>query len=274
MATFIIDCPHCKAKVGAEQHGYIDRSHWDDEAGEPVGERILIGKCPSCTLSLVGRAAQIEFEDYDSDADSFGDVVRVYPNPPKAFTSWRIPRTLTQSLVEADRSFQAGANIAACVMLGRALEALCRNLLQEKEELKAAEGAPAKPKKRLMLGNGIKELRERKIIDDRLYDWSLSLQAVRNLAAHPEDISVSRQDVEDLQAFVYAITEYVYDLTDRYNEFKEREEEKRDRGVLQLRCSPVSRNLRNKSELCPHVPNANPDHRRENPWNDTSSAKL
>lgn len=78
-----------------------------------------------------------------------------------------------------------------------------------------------------MLGTGIKELRERKIIDDRLYDWSLSLQAMRNLAAHPEDITVSRQDAEDLQAFVYAITEYVYDLSDRYNEFKEREEEKK-----------------------------------------------
>ena len=50
---------------------------------------------------------------------------------------------------------------------------------------------------------------------------------MRNLAADPEDINVSRQDAEDLQAFVYAITEYVYDLTDRYNEFKEREEEKK-----------------------------------------------
>jgi hypothetical protein len=50
---------------------------------------------------------------------------------------------------------------------------------------------------------------------------------MRNLAAHPEDITVSREDAEDLQAFVYAIVEYVYDLTDRYNEFKEREEEKK-----------------------------------------------
>jgi Domain of unknown function (DUF4145) len=76
-----------------------------------------------------------------------------------------------------------------------------------------------------MLGTGIRELRDLKIIDDRLNDWSQSLNAVRNLAAHPEDITVSRQDAEDLQVFVNAITEYVYDLTDRYNEFKEREEE-------------------------------------------------
>jgi hypothetical protein len=236
MSTFIIDCPRCKAKVGAEHQGHADRSFYDDDAGEPIGERIYIGKCPSCTLLLVGRAEQIEFDTYQgAEGDSFGDVVRIYPNPPKAFTSYRIPRTLTQSLLEADRSFQAGANIAACVMLGRALEALCRDLLEapaEKPEKKGTEPAapaatPPKPKRPVMLGSGIKELRERKIIDDRLYDWSLSLQAMRNLAAHPEDITVSRQDAEDLQAFVYAITEYVYDLTDRYNEFKEREEEKK-----------------------------------------------
>jgi hypothetical protein len=231
MATFIIDCPRCKAKVGAELKGHIDRSYFDDEAGEPYGERIVIGKCPSCSLSLVGRAEQTEFESYQgSDHDVFSDVVRVYPSPPKVFSSYRIPRTLTQSLLEADRSFQAGANIAACVMLGRALEALCRDVLEpkpEKAETEEATAARQKARRRLMLSAGIRELREKKYIDDRLYDWSLSLNAVRNLAAHPEDITVSRQDADDLQAFVYAITEYVYDLTDRYNEFKEREEEKK-----------------------------------------------
>jgi hypothetical protein len=231
MATFIIDCPRCKAKVGAELKGLIDRSYYDDDAGEPYGERIIIGKCPKCALSLVGRAEQTEFANYQgSESDEFSDVVRVYPNPPKVFSSQRIPRTLTQSLLEADRSFQAGANIAACVMLGRSLEALCRDVLQPKPEKGETEEQAATRKKaerRLMLSAGIRELREQKFIDDRLYDWSLSLNAVRNLAAHPEDITVSRQDAEDLQAFVYAITEYVYDLTDRYNEFKEREEEKK-----------------------------------------------
>jgi hypothetical protein len=226
MSAFIIDCPYCKAKVGAEQKGCVERSHED---GEPFGERVVIGTCPSCGLILVGRAEQTHFEGYQGDEyDAFSDFVRVYPQPPKIFTSYRIPRPLSLSLVEADLCIQAGANIAACMMLGRALEALCRDLLQPKSQ-NSDTVAPAKTKRPIMLGMGIKELRERKIIDDRLYDWSVSLQAVRNLAAHPEDFSASRQDVEDLQAFVHAITEYVYDLTDRYEEFKEREEEKRKR---------------------------------------------
>jgi hypothetical protein len=36
-------------------------------------------------------------------------------------------------------------------------------------------------------------------------------------------MSITRDDAEDLQVFVYAITEYIYDLADRYEEFKERQ---------------------------------------------------
>lgn len=43
-----------------------------------------------------------------------------------------------------------------------------------------------------------------------------------NQEAHPDKGLISRQDAEDIQSFVYAIIEYVYDLTDRYGEFKAR----------------------------------------------------
>lgn len=55
-----------------------------------------------------------------------------------------------------------------------------------------------------------------------LVGQSDQLRAFRNLAAHAEDISISRDDAEDLQTFVNAIVENVYDLADRYAEFKER----------------------------------------------------
>ena len=75
---------------------------------------------------------------------------------------------------------------------------------------------------------GIKQLREKDYIDSRLFDWSQHLHAFRNLAAHPDsDADITRQDAEDLQAFVYAITEYIYDLADRYEEFKERQAERK-----------------------------------------------
>jgi hypothetical protein len=79
-----------------------------------------------------------------------------------------------------------------------------------------------------MLANGIKQLRDRNIIDSRLHDWSQHLHAFRNLGAHPDmqAESIIPEDTEDLQVFVYAITEYVYDLAERYEEFKEPQEKR------------------------------------------------
>ena len=225
--TFIIDCPWCKAKVAAHEHGRGKKTGWIEGPDEPYGEILTIGECPNCHSLLVGKSHQIWFEGYDSDEDRWSDFVRVYPKPPKEFSSYRIPRVVIESIKEADRSLQANANIAACVMLGRALEAVCRDVLQKKK------GHP----KAIMLGQGIKELKEEGVIDDRLYDWSQQLHAFRNLAAHPEDVSISREDAEDLQVFVYAIIEYIYDLTERYEEFKERVSKKEKKKQRTRRCT-------------------------------------
>src|SRR5258705_4631664 len=109
-------------------------------------------------------------------------------------------------------------------MLGRALEAILRDMLLTPEEKKKIKDGTIK--NHIMLGQGIKQLRDKKIIDDRLFDWSQELQAFRNLAAHPDGDggNISREDAEDLQAFVYAIVEYIYDLADRYAYFKQRQE--------------------------------------------------
>jgi hypothetical protein len=217
MTTFIIDCPRCRAKVGVAQTGCAQQTGFDDDASEPYGEKIVVGLCPSCTVPLAGYAQQTNFKGWEGDEyDGWSDVIRVYPKPPKTFSSHRIPRTVTHSLLEADRTLQAGAYLATCVMFGRAFEALCRDILEKH--------APDAAKKRMMLGAGIKALKEQNIIDQRLFDWSQQLQAFRNLAAHGEDFAVSRDDAEDLQAFMHAIIEYIYDLTDRYEEFKERAE--------------------------------------------------
>lgn len=107
---------------------------------------------------------------------------------------------MTISLTEGGSALQANAYFAACVMFGRALEAVCRDILFTDEEKKSAKDG--KGKKRLMLAAGIKQLREKNVIDDRLFDWSQHLHAFRNLAAHPDGDggSISRQDAEDLQA--------------------------------------------------------------------------
>ena len=145
--TFIVDCPWCKAKVAASESGRAERGGYDEDVGEPYGTKVLVGTCPRCSSILVGETDQIGFEGYDSDEDRWSDVVRIFPKPPKVFSSYRIPKVVKDSLIEADRSMQAGANIAACVMLGRALEALCRDILDSVPTTTSATTAPATPAK-------------------------------------------------------------------------------------------------------------------------------
>jgi hypothetical protein len=225
---FIVDCSFCKMKVAAEKKGCAEDSGIDQESGEPFGRRLMVGICPTCHTLLAGESQLTGFMGYDGETERWSEVVRIHPNPPKSFDSHRIPYVVESSLMEAYRCLQVNASTAACVMMGRALEAVCRDILQpgsvrsrvhrakKKEEKNAASRRP------IMLAEGIKRLKERKVIDERLFRWSQELKAFRNLAAHPVDTSISRQDAEDLQTFVYAIVEYIYDLTDRYEEFNQR----------------------------------------------------
>ena len=226
--TFIVDCPKCRAKVAAEISGVAERSGHGYESNVPFADRLYVGTCPRCGILISGKSHQISFIEWNSEFDEWSDVVRVFPEPMKTFTSHRIPKVVTNSLVEADRCLQSGASTAACVMFGRALEAVCRDVLQPgttssvRKRTRGTRAKPSTPSKKIMLGKGIQELKDQNIIDQRLYDWSQQLQAFRNIAAHPDEIEISRQDAEDLQSFVYAIVEYIYDLADRYEEFKER----------------------------------------------------
>jgi hypothetical protein len=225
--TFIVDCPVCKAKVAAEEKGRAEQKYFNEYAGEPYGKRLSVGECPRCSTLLLGVSHQTHFEGFEGDEeDAWSEPVRQYPNPAKTFSSVRIPNAVTVSLTEGSGALQASAYFAACVMFGRALEAVCRDVLFSPEEKEAL--LRGQSKKYMMLAIGINQLRQRNIIDDRLFDWSQHLHAFRNIAAHPDNdaTSISREDAEDLQTFVYAIIEYIYDLTDRYDEFKGRQEKR------------------------------------------------
>ena len=96
-------------------------------------------------------------------------------------------------------------------MAGRALEAVCHHYST----------------KDTYLGAGIKELKDQGIIDARLYEWSEELRDQRNAAAHATDTEISSQDAEDIVTFTYAIVDYVFMLTIKFENFKERKADKK-----------------------------------------------
>ena len=93
--TFIVDCPKCRAKVAAIEHGCIRWSGGVDMEGEPhYGISVHLGKCPKCHTILVGESQQIGIENYDSYVDEWADAITYFekyvelvPDDPKGWNN-------------------------------------------------------------------------------------------------------------------------------------------------------------------------------------------
>lgn len=193
----IVECPYCEAKVGCKPLAKHESYNPEED---PAPWTTVLTSCPHCSQTLVAG-----YYTYSGDGEKVEDnPVRIWPAPPR-MVDWSIPELVRDSITEANTCFRAGAYSACAVMCGRALEAVCKHF--------GARG---------MLGVGLKELRDKKVIDGRLFDWASELQKSRNLSAHPSGEKVAKRDAEDLLDFTNAICEYVFVLTAKFESFQKR----------------------------------------------------
>lgn len=143
--------------------------------------------------------------DHEADKEIYDAPVRVLP-PRDAGLSPSAPAPLHRAYGEAQRCFRAKAYTAAAIMCRKALEGVCQEQKAKGRNLMAS----------------LKELRDRGVIDTRLYEWSDALRITGNDAAHGVDFIVSREDAEDVLGFTEAIIEYIFLYSDRFNTFMER----------------------------------------------------
>jgi hypothetical protein len=197
----LIDCTHCQARVNGEVVGlaaYHDAELWPDSY------QLALLRCPACWHVLVGQQALLLPEqDSHTQQDEWTAAWRVWPQPVSELAV-SIPETIRMCLLEARMCLHATAYTACVFMSGRAIEAMCRHFKTKKQ----------------MLFEGLKELHERGVIDARLYEWSDELRKHRNLAAHAK---FNLADAKDLYDFSTAICDYVFVLTEKFENFKKRQ---------------------------------------------------
>lgn len=92
-------------------------------------------------------------------------------------------------------------------MVGRAIEALCRHFGTKSSSL----------------GAGIRELRERDILPEQLYQWARIVQQERNATAHASGKETSEELALDLLHFAKEICNWVFILPERWENYKKRE---------------------------------------------------
>ena len=204
-----MDCLTCSAKVDCEilnECEYLNGYNGE----EPYKFSFL--RCPICKDCILAYSPFCMFEDETGSTSwDYTRPERVWPKPDKT-RDYSVPYEIWLDAVEADKCKNAGAYNASLIMIRKALETTCFHLGCKKNNLKSS----------------IKELYDKKIIDDRLFEWSELLRKYGNFAAHKLTIhsNIKKQDVEDIQDFLYALLDYVFVLSSKYNQFLERNKKK------------------------------------------------
>lgn len=199
----IVECPFCMANVDGRVLYEREDVPGKDDDYDPYKTSLI--ECLSCkSLILVGQNYVIE------DDSDWGKGTRLWPSP-RRYLAWSIPSKVRTSLEEAEKCLGAGAWIGCVAMCGRALEGVCRHFKTKSQ----------------YLGGGLKELKQREIIDKRLYEWSQELQRHRNIAAHATDENISKQDAEELLDFVVSISDYIFVLNEKFEQFMKRKQDQK-----------------------------------------------
>ena len=193
----IIECPNCESKVDGN---VLAKHEWHEEDDVPFKVSFL--KCPACNRALL--AGQSFFQVGPDDWDWI-DTIRLWPKPHE-YLPGNLPESVRCSLEEAETCYRSKAFSACAVMCGRALEAICH-------EFKT---------KHKILGPGLKELLDRKIIDEKIYKWGEALREHRNIGAHASEVKVTVEDARDLLEFAKAICNYVFVVTEKFDDFIKR----------------------------------------------------
>ena len=198
----IIECPYCESKVD----GKVIGEHVSHGEEDPFPFKAVLLECPVCKQALLGSQ---ELYEVGPEREEWITGERLWPKPAIS-NRLLLPGNIGDSLEEAEKCYKARAYSACAVMCGRSLEALCKNYETKSKTI----------------AGGLREMRERKIIDDRLYEWGEVLRQQRNLGAHATGENISKEDARDILDFANAICDYVFILSEKFERFKKRQEKK------------------------------------------------
>jgi hypothetical protein len=186
------ECTSCQAKVNATiLHSY----EWHSEDEPSV--RYNFGKCPRCAGPFI-----IGQTDWGR---GYEDEWQIHPLQDRG-PSQSLPAPILSAYVEALACYKARAFTAAAIMCRKTVEGLC-----------VAHGVHTSN-----LAASLKSLRDKGIIEARLFEWADALRLSGNEAAHDVSVTISPEDAKDIVEFTNALLEYVFTFRDRFTAFQKR----------------------------------------------------
>ncbi len=201
----IVECQNCQASVDAEEAGGYE---YPCSEGRPPGRYLLL-KCQRCAKPILVTENNV---GNMVEGDVWDTPVRIYPAD-DLYVSSSVPRPIRNAYEEAALSFRARAYTAAAIMCRKTLEGICHSQSIKENSLAAS----------------LRQMKDQKLIDDRLFEWSDALRLAGNEAAHDVTVTVSQEDARNMLEFASAIVEYVFAFREKFEQFKERQQRRSER---------------------------------------------
>jgi hypothetical protein len=183
----ILESKKCEALVSAEPVA----KYADDQEVLPTTYTLL--KCPKCGGPFL------------TDEDEIFGLACLYPQPDTRVNP-NLPAPLKAAYEEAAACFKSKAYTATAIMCRKTLEGIC-----------IEHGASGRS-----LVASLKDLKDKGVIENRLYEWADALRISGNEAAHDVNVTISADDAKDIIEFTNALLEYVFTFRDKFEEFKKR----------------------------------------------------
>lgn len=197
MATFVIDCPHCRATSAAYavvQGGPhpTKAHHWN-----------LFGVCPACgdpacvTMASTTTPQNPNTQNTNVLALPGYRLIGVYPAVQRAVSPEHVPKVAADAYLEGTNCLQARMYTAAAAMFRRCLEVALKEFCPEVEAWKL--------EKRID-----KLATERKITDD-IKEWAHRVRLDGNDALHEKE-QFTAESAAELMEFTRLLLTYLYTL--------------------------------------------------------------
>ncbi len=194
-------CPTCNSVVetGVIFSYTYDVTYTDELQNE--GTVVNLSKCLNCERPILTEEQFNNIEDHSWT----NSKIQLYPNT-ENIALRNAPEIVINPYKEATKCFRAQAYEACVIMCRKGIEAICK----DKGETKGN------------LASKLKNLKDKGILEDTLYNWTNELRLIGNDGAHSHDQIVTQQDAQDSIDFFDALITYLYHLVDQYNKLKSR----------------------------------------------------
>jgi hypothetical protein len=196
-------CQHCKRAIAAHVRGsyFGFRKEEDDDPGVGAQEFVLL-ECPLCCNPLLAKLSWFDLRWEQTDEWQVVKEQVLYPSAPRL--SDGPPDHISKIFDEAIDCMEIHAHRACTLMCRGVLEAICSHMGEKKGTLERK----------------LENLRDKELIDAKLFEWATELRFVGNVAAHELEVAPSKQEAQYALTFTRAVAEQVFTLAVEFKRFQ------------------------------------------------------